>query len=184
MIEDETDAELIARAARGGEGAFRKLFRAYLRPVYWIAYGILGDARDAEDVAQETFATAWRKLPGLELASASALPWLATICRNTAANRIRSRRRDREHLVGEADERQPDTVDVEQQVIDADLAERIAREVSRMDDIDRRVFLLCARDGYAYAAAAEELGIAHGAVRNRLSRIRSRLRTVVREDAS
>ena len=178
-----SDAELIAAAVRGDELAFRALFRAYVRPVFWIAHGLLGDRGEAEDVAQETFATAWRKLRGLELSGESALPWLATICRFVSANRIRARRRDRENLVGSVDERQPDTVSVEQQVIDRELANRIAREVADMSPVDRRVFELCVTEGYAYQAAADELGVAHGSVRNRLSRIRTRLRSAVKEEA-
>ncbi|MGO1412269.1 RNA polymerase sigma factor [Microbacterium sp. JB110] len=183
MTEKSSDAALIAAAAGGSEIAFRELFRAYVKPVFWVAHGLLGDRGDAEDAAQETFATAWRKLDGFELAGESALPWLATICRNVSANRIRMRRREREHSAGPVDERQPDTVDVEQQIIDQALADRIADEVERMSEDDRRIFALCVAEGYAYQAAADELGIAHGAVRNRLSRIRTRLRSVVREEA-
>ena len=79
------------------------------------------------------------------------------------------------------DETLPSTVDVEQQVITAGLAARIADEVAGLSDLDREVFRLCAAEGYAYQAAADELGVAHGVVRNRLSRIRTRLRTVVKE---
>src|SRR6478735_2357136 len=112
------DAVLVAQAAGGSEIAFRTLYRAYVRPVYWLAHGLVGNAVDAEDVTQETFLVAWRKLPGLELASDSLLPWLATICRFQSANRIRRQRRDRDHAAGAADESLPATVDVEQQVID------------------------------------------------------------------
>jgi DNA-directed RNA polymerase specialized sigma24 family protein len=66
-------------------------------------------------------------------------------------------------------------------VIDADLAERILREVSGLSELDREIFRLCASEGYAYQAAADQLGVAHGVVRNRLSRIRTRLRTTVKE---
>ena len=86
-------------------------------------------------------------------------------------------------MAGVVDDRQPDMVDVEQQVIDSALAERIAGEVDRMSPDDRRIFALCVIDGYAYQAAADELGVSHGAVRNRLSRIRTRLRSVAREEA-
>lgn len=178
---DATDAALVRQAADGSEHAFRALYRAYVRPVYWIAHGLVGTAADAEDVTQETFLAAWRKLGGLELASDSLLPWLATICRLQAANRIRRQRRDRERTAGTADESLPSTVDVEQQVIDADLAQRILREVAGLSALDREIFRLCATEGYAYQAAADELGVAHGVVRNRLSRIRTRLRTTVKE---
>jgi RNA polymerase sigma factor (sigma-70 family) len=175
---DPTDAELVARAAAGSEHAFRLLYRAYATAVYRIAWAVLRDAVDAEDVTQETFVTAWGKLRGFRLEGASALPWLATICRNHAANRVRARRRDAHEPV---DDTLPAPLSIEQTVIDAELARRIAAEVERLDALDREVFVLCVSEGYAYQAAADALGVSHAAVRNRLSRIRSRLRTVVKE---
>jgi RNA polymerase sigma-70 factor (ECF subfamily) len=175
------DREWAARAASGDQDAFREIYRAHVRPVYWIAHGILGSAPDAEDVAQETFVVAWRKLPGLELAGDSLLPWLATICRFQAANRLRILRRDRANTADALEETIPDTVSVEDQVISAALAERIAEEVGRLDETDRRIFRLCAVEGYAYQVAAEELGVSHAVVRNRLSRVRTRLRGAAQE---
>lgn len=176
-----SDQRVAARAAAGDESAFRELYRAYARPVYWIAHGIVGAAADAEDVTQETFVTAWRKLPGFELQGDSILPWLATICRLQAANRLRQRRRDQANTADAVDETLPSTVSVEEQVITADLAERIAAEVGTLSDLDRAIFRLCAAEGYAYQAAAEELGVSHAIVRNRLSRVRTRLRGAVKE---
>ena len=72
------DAELVVLAAGGSEHAFRTLYRAYVRPVFWLAHGLVGNPADAEEVTQETFLVAWRKLPGLDLAGDSLLPWLAT----------------------------------------------------------------------------------------------------------
>jgi RNA polymerase sigma-70 factor (ECF subfamily) len=180
MDEAESDAELVRRAARGDDAAFRSLYRRHVRPVYWIAHRLLSSPADAEDVAQETFVTAWRKIGGLELAGDSLLPWLATICRFQAANRMRAMRRAE---ADEADESIPGLVSVEQQVIDARLAERIMQEVGTLSELDQRIFRLCAVDGYAYASAAAELGVGHGVVRNRLSRIRTRLRAVVGEES-
>ncbi|BDZ38475.1 RNA polymerase sigma factor [Microbacterium suwonense] len=175
------DREWAARAASGDQDAFREIYRAHVRPVYWIAHGILGSAADAEDIAQETFVVAWRKLPGLELVGESLLPWLATICRFQAANRLRVLRRDRANLSDAADESIPDTVSVEDQVISSALAERIVDEIGQLDDLDRRVFLLCAVEGFAYQAAADELDVSHAVVRNRLSRVRTRLRGAAEE---
>jgi RNA polymerase sigma factor (sigma-70 family) len=173
------DSALVAQAGAGSEHAFRTLYRAYVRPVYWIAHALVGTASDAEDVTQETFLAAWRKLPGLELAGESLLPWLATICRYQAANRVRRQRRDREHTAGAVDETLPATVDVAQQVIDRDMAARITAAVAGLGDLDRRIFELCAAEGYSYQAAAEQLGVGHGVVRNRLSRIRTQVRSQI-----
>ncbi|GAA5154490.1 hypothetical protein GCM10025768_25740 [Microbacterium pseudoresistens] len=150
-----------------------------MRPVYWLAHGILEDPGEAEDVVQETFVVAWRKLPGLVLAGDSLLPWLATICRFQSANRLRRIRRDRARTTEAPDETIPDPVDVEEQVVTAELAARIADELGGMSALDREIFRLCATEGYAYGAAAEELGVSHAVIRNRLSRVRTRLRGTV-----
>lgn len=181
MTATSDDRRLAALAASGDQSAFRTLYRTYIRPVYWIAYGILGSEGDAEDIAQETFVVAWRKLPGLDLAGDSLLPWLATICRFQSANRLRVLRRDRRNTSDAVDENLPDTVSVEDQVISQALADRIAEEVAQLDEVDRQIFHLCAVEGYAYQVAAEELGVSHGVVRNRLSRVRTRLRGAVKE---
>ncbi|MCR2792990.1 RNA polymerase sigma factor [Microbacterium sp. zg.Y625] len=177
MGDDRDDADLVAAAATGSEEAFRALYRAYVRPVYWLAHGLVGSAADAEDVTQETFLTAWRKLPGLQLAGDSLLPWLVTICRFQCANRVRRLRREREHSAGTVDETAPDTVDVAELVVGRDVAERIVAAVAGLSALDREIFRLCAAEGHAYQAAAEQLGVGHGVVRNRLSRIRTKLRT-------
>lgn len=181
MSERSEDQNLAARAAAGDEGAFRALYRTHVRPVYWIAHGILRSPADAEDVTQETFVTAWRKLPDLELVGDSLLPWLATICRFQAANRLRRRRHDQAHTTDAVDDNVPDTVNVEEQVITTALAERIADEIGTLGGLDREIFRLCAAEGYAYRAAADELGVTPAVIRNRLSRVRTQLRGAIEE---
>lgn len=168
------DRALVARAAGGSEAAFRSLYRAYVRPVYWVAFGLVGDAADAEDVTQETFVVAWRKIASLRLEGESLLPWLATVCRLQAQNRLRARRRHGSHAA--LDEEIPAIVDVEEQVVQAQTVAAILAAVERLSDLDREIFRLCAAEGYGYEAAAASLGVSHGTVRNRLSRIRSRMR--------
>lgn len=180
----EDDAALVAKAASGSEHAFRTLYRAYVRPVYWLAHGLVGNAADAEDVTQETFMAAWRRLPELQLESDSLLPWLVAICRYQAANRIRRQIRDREHIAAAADESVPDTVDVERQVVASALVDQILAAVRGLSPIDQQIFRLCAAEGYAYQAAADELGVTQGVVRNRLSRIRTHLRTVTETESA
>lgn len=173
------DRALVARAAAGSEAAFRTLYRAYARAVYWIAVGLVSDTADAEDVVQETFVVAWRKIPKLRLEGASLLPWLATVCRLQAQNRLRARLRHGSHAPLDAE--LPATVDVENQVVEAETVAAILEEVAGLGELDREIFRLCAAEGYGYQAAAEELGVSHGTVRNRLSRIRSRVRATAME---
>ncbi|MDQ1083966.1 MULTISPECIES: RNA polymerase sigma factor [Microbacterium] len=176
VIDDRT---LVARAAGGSEQAFRALYRAYARPVYWVAFGLVADATDAEDVVQETFVVAWKKIPSLRLEGDSLLPWLATVCRLQAQNRLRARRRHSSHAT--LDHEIPAVVDVEAQVVQAQTVAAILAAVDRLSELDREIFRLCAAEGYGYEAAAAKLGVSHGTVRNRLSRIRSRVRATAME---
>jgi RNA polymerase sigma-70 factor (ECF subfamily) len=178
------DAALVARAAAGDASAFRVLYRRHVGGVYRVAFAVLRRREDAEDVTQETFLTAWRKLPDLNLAGSSLLPWLAAICRNHGANRLRAVRRDEAaavHGTGVDEAADAAAGGVEAVVIAADLATRIADTVDRLSELDREIFLLCVAEGCGYADAAARLGVGHGTVRNRLSRLRSRLRETVEE---
>lgn len=181
MPAQTNDQRWVAQAAAGDQSAFRDLYRTYVRPVYWIAHGIVGSPADAEDVTQETFVAAWRKLPGLVLQGESVLPWLATICRFQSANRLRRQRRDAAHTADAVDDALPATISVEEQVITAELARTIAAAVGTLSELDREIFLLCAAEGYAYQAAADQLGVSHSVVRNRLSRARTHVSGAVKE---
>lgn len=178
MGEDRSDAVLVDLCAGGDRDAFRALYRRHLRAVFWVAHAVVGSRQEAEEMAQETFLTAWQKLPALTLESESLLPWLVTVCRNHCANRMRRLIRDRRHDGGPLDEHAAAPDVVEDAVISAATAQRIIDAVAALDALDRQIFVLCAVDGLAYAEAAAHLGVSHGTVRNRLSRARGHLRTL------
>ncbi len=64
------------------------------------------------------------------------------------------------------------------------LVDQILAAVRGLSPIDQQIFRLCAAEGYAYQAAADELGVTQGVVRNRLSRIRTHLRTVTETESA
>ncbi|MFT4187704.1 MAG: sigma-70 family RNA polymerase sigma factor [Aeromicrobium sp.] len=175
MDDDVADTTLITRARAGDRAAFGSLYDRHVRPVYWQAYGVLGDPAAAEDVAQETFVTAWRKL-GSVPTEGSLLPWLLVTARYTALNARRAARRRERHGAGEIPEDLPADTDVEQTAADEDVRAEIDRAVAALPEVDRRLYELCLEDGLTYAEAAEQLGLTHSSVRNRLSRLRARLR--------
>ena len=80
------DGELIARARRGDADAYEQLVRRYERLVFRAAYLIVGEAAEAEDVAQEAFVKAYYHLARFREGEPFR-PWLLTIAANEARNR-------------------------------------------------------------------------------------------------
>jgi RNA polymerase sigma-70 factor (ECF subfamily) len=83
----DNEAQLVVKAQRGDERAFEQLVRAHQRYVFNLAYRVLGDYSEAEDVAQETFVRAWRGLPSFR-AESRFTTWLYRIARNVCLNRL------------------------------------------------------------------------------------------------
>ena len=83
------EANLVSLAHRGDGAAWETLVRAYQEPVFRLAYLFVGDADEAEDVAQETFIRAFQGLHRFDPAR-SLRPWLLSIAANLARNRLRS----------------------------------------------------------------------------------------------
>jgi RNA polymerase sigma factor (sigma-70 family) len=89
--------ELTQRLADDLDSAFPELVMQHQDLVYGVALRVVGNAADAEDVAQDAFLRAHRALTGYAAARISALrlrPWLARIALNLARNHVRARRAD------------------------------------------------------------------------------------------
>jgi len=84
-----TDADLVNRARQGDPAAFGELVDRHRTAVYRAAMAALGSHADADDVAQETFVAAYRRLKGFR-GDASFKTWVLTIAWNQSINRRRS----------------------------------------------------------------------------------------------
>jgi RNA polymerase sigma-70 factor (ECF subfamily) len=90
------DGELVARAAQGEERAIGALYDRYGPMLYAVAYRIVGQRADAEEVVVEAFAQAWRDAARFEAGRGSVGGWLTMMARSRALDLVRARgRRDR-----------------------------------------------------------------------------------------
>jgi RNA polymerase sigma-70 factor (ECF subfamily) len=174
------DRQLVARAARGDRAAFGQLYDRHVRPVYWQAYAVVRDADEAEDITQDVFITTWDKLRSIALVDESVLPWLLVTARFTALN---SRRRTLKSNL-RSSPLDADLVDerasVEDEVAAGQIRAEIEKAAAALSPTDRRLYDLCVVGDHTYELAARELGVSHAVVRNRLSRLRTRLRADLR----
>jgi RNA polymerase sigma factor (sigma-70 family) len=90
----ENDERAIVEAAcRGDADALAGLYERHYATMVWVAYSVLLDRGLAEDAAQQAFATAYGKIRSLRQPERFG-PWLMTICRNTAQDLARARKRE------------------------------------------------------------------------------------------
>jgi RNA polymerase sigma-70 factor (ECF subfamily) len=96
--QNEADAALLLEVARGDRDALARLYDRFSRPLYAVAFRILRDATEAEDVVHDIFISVWQKASTFEPARCSALGWAVALTRNRAIDRLRTRRRRSELL--------------------------------------------------------------------------------------
>jgi RNA polymerase sigma factor (sigma-70 family) len=168
--------DLPARLARDLDGSFEALVVAYERLVFGLALRVVGNRADAEEVAQDTFERAYHALAGYpaERVAAMALrPWLATIARNLARNRLRRPPPTRPLEDGDG---QPLAVAAPAAAEPAQVAERrsdrelLAELLAGLPRGQREAVVLRHVEGLAYAEVAEVLGRPVGTVKTHAHR--------------
>jgi len=151
--------------------AFENLVRQYQQYAFKIAYGILGNYRDAEDMVQESFITVYYQIKSLR--NEEAFPsWLAKIVTNLCLRKAKNRVKistvplDSVELSSTGSEQQYLTLEVKQDVQNALLTLPVEYRV---------VVVLRDIQGYSYSEIADIVGIPIGTVKSRIHQARSLL---------
>lgn len=167
--------ELLAACRKGDESAFNDLVRATHRSVYNLAYRLVGDRFDAEDVAQDAYLRMFRSLKGFR-EEARFETWMYRIVTNSAFSLLRRRGKFGELAADEekVDSPAPDRPD--ETVADRD---EISRSLAALPAGQRTVVVLKDIYGLSCREIGEELGLEEGAVKVRLHRARKRLKETV-----
>jgi RNA polymerase sigma-70 factor (ECF subfamily) len=152
------------------------LVQQHQEPVFRLVYLLLGDADDAQDVAQETFIRAYRYLDGYDDAR-PLRPWLMGIAANQARNRRRAFGRYIYHLKRLARLAIDDGLDPESEVSRSANAQALWAAVRRLAITDQEIIYLRYFLELSVDETAETLNIAPGTVKSRLYRALGRLRT-------
>lgn len=172
--EKRDDAALLDLVASRNPVALSELVDRHGRALVAYAMSMLGHLQDAEDVVQETLVVAWNRAASARVVSGSALPWLLTICRNKSLHRLRQR--GRTAAVDFSGSEPVSVHSVEESAEMAECMRVLRRAVNELSDADRAIYDLCIVNGLSYAHAARQLGLSDGSVRNRIFRLRRRLR--------
>ena len=173
---DFTDQELVGRARRGEERAFRHLVERNVRPALAVAWEFTETLEDAEDIVQEAFKRVVGALDGFDTRRPFK-PWFFTILRNVARSRAGSGSRA---LLQELAEPLPDLEPSPlEQVEGLELQARVDLELEKLSDMQRVCFRLCALEGLTSTEVGEALGLSDATVRTHVYRARLVMRAAI-----
>src|SRR6266545_1454073 len=182
----KTDAELVAEAMRGAQEAFREILVRFERPVYSLIARMLQDPAAAEDLAQEVFIKAFRRLETYDPARKFS-SWLFKIAHNTTIDHLRrhapetvplegGKDRDEEHRGGLAavlaDESLEDPAAAAER---KDMARSLERAIARLRPDYREVVVLFYIEGASYQEICDATSLPLGTVKMNLHRARKEL---------
>lgn len=172
----DQEAQWIEQARGGDDEAFEMLVDAYQGPVFNLCYRILGDARDAEDAAQEAFLRAYRNLHRYD-SSRKFVNWMLTIASNYSIDQVRKRRMvllPIEKLPGFRPEKSQKRGPGDRLEI-SDTASQVQELLESLSPLDRSAVILRYWDDLSYDEIGEVLELSVSAVRSRLHRSRRAL---------
>ena len=167
----EADELLLRRIQSRDEAALAQLYDEKSRLVYSLAYSVVNDHGDAEEVTQEVFFRLWDRAAAFDPARGSVLAWLVTMTRRLAIDRTRSRQfksRGRESSIEVVAEGAAAAAGGGKSIEIGVEAGQVLDALERLDPRYRDVVQLSYYQGVSHSGIAEKLGIPLGTVKSRL----------------
>jgi RNA polymerase sigma-70 factor (ECF subfamily) len=181
-----TDEELVARSQGGDLDSFNQLVLRWERPIYALAYRVIGREEDAHDVAQETFLRAFRALKGFK-GQAKFSSWLYRITLNLCRDWIRRERRtpvvqppEGVDVIELAAESTP-SESIEDLVSRHELGRAVGKAMSQLPEEQRTAIILKEYHGLTFQEIADLLDCPLSTVKTRLYQGLTVLRKQLRE---
>ena len=170
---------LVERCRRGELGAFEEIYRAHSSRLYGLVLRMVGNPSDAEDLLQEIFLSAHRKLEGFRGDSALGT-WLYRLATNQCLDHLRSKSARAGQLTDALDE-EPVTPDARSRgIADATVAKMdLERALAQLPEGCRAAFLLYDVEGLEHREVADALGIAEGTSKSQVHKARLKLRALL-----
>ncbi len=175
------DAALVGAARDGGRAAFEQLYRLHVGRVYAVCLRLVADQEQAQQLTQDAFVQAWRKLPGFRGDSAFST-WLHRVTVNVVLDQRRANARRWKYEAEFDPVEQQDKVAELRPSSPARVVDRLdlERAIARLPEGARMVFVLHEVEGYRVREVADLLTIAEGTVKAQLFRARRLLREALK----
>ncbi len=184
MIDEQ---KCINEAKNGSQEAFAQVVEAHQKRVYQLAFRMMGNHEDAQDVVQEAFFKAWSALPNFK-GDSQFSTWMHRLTSNTAIDHLR-KKKDTLSLTMDYPEQEEGS---EMQLVDGgqspgevleqkELRQWIQEGLGQLTDVHRVVLILREVEGLSYQEISTTLDVDLGTVKSRIARGRKTLRDFLKK---
>lgn len=174
----DTSEDLITRARRGDEEAFRLVFERYTRPIASFIFYIVNNEDAAEELAQETFARAYKNISSIK-EETKISTWIFGIAKNVAREALRRKRKESQYVDTDdssLSELCDNNASPDGHLHDKEIQSAIQNALAGLDEDKRVVFTLKIYHQMSYEDICEVTGFTLPKVRNDLYRARAEMR--------
>jgi RNA polymerase sigma-70 factor (ECF subfamily) len=169
------ELQIIREVLDGDIESFRLIVERYEKPVVRMVRNITCDGHTAEDVAQDVFLTAYRKLGSFDMGRSSFATWLFTIARNKSINVLRKKR---PQPIGDPPE-QAALHEPSEAMSQRELLAELDNQLAQLPGAQRRAFVLAEFEQLSYEQIAQIEKSRIGTIRSRISRAKGKLRSAI-----
>lgn len=181
ISDNDLDVALMLKVAQGDEAAFEQLIERHQQLVIGTVAKMLGNASDAEDIAQQVFIRLWKSAPRYK-PKAKFTTFLLTITRNLIFNESRRKSRKKEYSINEREDdfhlqtSDPHSNSPDERILQQELRQAVDDAIAKLPEKQRLAVVLRRYEDMPYDEISSILGLSVSAVKSQLFRARQALR--------
>ena len=171
------DSDIVKHVLNGDVDSFRILVERYQRPVLSMIQRLIWDSHRCEEIGQDVFVMAFRKLSAFDPARSQFSTWLFTIARNMSINALKKKTPvPMEYLPEMPDSRNPSD-----ELLDKEIFTQLDETLKALPGKLQRAFILAEFEQMPYEEIARIEGARLGTIKSRISRARVRLHAAMKD---
>jgi len=171
------ETQVIRQVVEGDIESFRLIVERYERPIVRMIRNIINNRESCEDIAQDVFFTAYRKLASFDPVRGNFSTWLFTIARNKSINALRKKRPlSMSELPQKSDRHNPSD-----ELAERELFDKLDAGLEALPSAQKRAFVLAEFEELSYEDIAQIEGVRIGTVKSRINRAKKKLAKALKE---
>ena len=171
------ETQVIRQVVEGDIESFRLIVERYKRPIARMIRNIINNRESCEDIAQDVFFAAYRKLASFDPARGNFSTWLFTIARNKSINSLRKKRPlSMSELPQNSDRHNPSD-----ELAERELFDELDAGLDALPSAQKRAFVLAEFEELSYEDIAQIEGVRIGTIKSRINRAKKKLAKALKE---